>query len=201
MHLTLGRLVARGFVSYILRGKTKTYMAVDPTRLIEMADEQRRRLEDLVPALRSLRETAPAPQAEVYEGTAGLKNMCYSLIEDAKPGDEYLFLGFASPNQVLQDEVYTFYREFTEVRLSRGLALRGVAHESMRSIFKAYRWPHRNIRFVSFPILQNISLCGDKAIIVPWNEVRTSFLITSRAFTDNLREYFNNIWAGGGAGG
>jgi sugar-specific transcriptional regulator TrmB len=197
MHLTLGRLVARGFVSYILKGSTKNYMAVEPARLVEMADQQRKKLNDIVPALRALRETAPPPQAEVYEGVTGLKNMCFSLIEDAKPGDEYLFLGFSSTNKLYEEEVYTFYREFTEVRIERGLVLRGIAHESHRESFKRHKWPHKNIRFVTFPLLQNISVCGHKAIIVPWNETRTSFMITSQAFTDNLRDYFNDIWAGG----
>jgi sugar-specific transcriptional regulator TrmB len=200
IHLTLGRLVARGFVSYILRGQTKHYMAVEPARLVERADQQRKKLNDLVPTLRALRETSGPPQAEVYEGVTGLKNMCFSLIEAAKPGDEYLFLGLSSQNSVFVEEVYSFYREFTEVRLERGLVLRGIAHESSREVFRRYKWPHKNIRFVTFPLLQNISVCGNKAIIVPWNETRTSFMITSQAFTDNLREYFNDIWAGGSPG-
>jgi len=195
MHLTLARLVSSGFLSYVLKGQIKTYAAVEPRRLIEIAEQKRRKLEEIIPSLSALRETAPPPQAEVYEGVTGLKNMCFSLIQDAKPGDEYLFLGFSSSNQEYQEDVYTFYREFTTSRLERGLILRGIAHESSREIFRSYRWPHKNIRFVSFPIIQNLSVCGDKAIIVPWNETRTSFLITSRSFTDNLRAYFNAIWA------
>lgn len=195
IHLTLGRLVTAGFISYVRRGKIKVYHANHPRQLLQLADERKARLEKLVTKLEALHGDTQAPEAEIYEGLTGLKNMCYKLIEDAVPGDDFLFFGFASSNEEYEKMVYKFYREYTDVRLQRGLVLRGIAHVDMRPRFVENDWPHRNIRFVNFPTLNNISICRNKVIIVPWEESQVSFLITSSSFAENCRNYFNAVWA------
>ncbi len=194
MHLTLGRLVAEGVISYILRGKIKVYQVVDPRQLVAILEQRKSALQNIMPALLAMKGTGTAPQAEVYEGLSGLRSMCFRFIEDAEPDDEYLFLGFSSSNAIFEEEVYTFYREFSEVRINRGLKLRGVAHETMRKNFDKHEWPHRNIRYVQYPILKGISICRNKAIIVPWDQTRVSFLISSDSFANNLRDYFGELW-------
>ena len=197
MYLTLGRLITQGYISYVMQGKFRVYQAVDPRQLIEIADLNKKNLEKMLPSLLGMCGAGDMPQAEVYEGVSGLKNMCFRFIEDAAPGDEYLFLGFSSKNPVFEEEVYGFYREFTETRMERGLKLKGVAHESMRKFFEEREWPHTNIRYVPFPILKNISICGNKTIIVPWETERVSFLISSEGFASNLREYFTLVYRSG----
>ncbi|MBN8548147.1 MAG: hypothetical protein J0M12_02405 [Deltaproteobacteria bacterium] len=194
MHLTLGRLAAQGIVSYIRRGKMKVYQAAPPDFLLKLLDNRRQRLERLVPSLQSLQNKSQVPEAEIYEGMNGLKNMCFKLIEDTTPGDDFLFFGFACPNKEYEQAVYAFYREYTYMRVERGLKLRGIAHESMRKKFVENDWPHSNIRFVQFPTLNNMSICKNKVIIVPWEETQTSFLISSKSFADNCRDYFENVW-------
>ena len=194
MHLTLGRLAAQGIVSYIRRGKMKVYQAASPDYLLKLLDGRRQRLEKLLPALKALQSHSQLPEAEIYEGMNGLKNMCFKLIEGVSPGDDFLFFGFACANKEYEQAVYKFYREYTYMRVERGLKLRGIAHESMREKFVSNDWPHSNIRFVKFPTLNNISICNNKVIIVPWEETQISFLISSKSFADNCRDYFENVW-------
>lgn len=195
VHLTLGKLAHHGFVSYIRRGKLKVYQAASPSYLLSMMDERRQKIEALLPYLNSVRSKGSLPEAEVYEGLNGLKNMCYKLIEQSQPGDEFLFFAFSSKNPAHEEAVYGFYREYTAIRMQRGLKLRGIAHESRRARFKEHKWPHENIRFVDFPTLKSMSICGDRVIIVPWEETQTSFLITSSSFASNCRDYFNEVWS------
>lgn len=194
MHLSLRKLCAGGFLSYILKGKIRVYQAVDPRNLLRMLDSRRQEVAATLPALMALHNPEILPEAEIYEGMIGLQNMCLKLIEDSKPGDEFLFFGFCSNNKEFESEVYQYYREYTDIRMNRGLVLRGIAHESMRQRFAENLWPHSNIKFVSYPTLKNISICNNKVIIVPWENTKTSFLITSKSFTDNCREYFNEVW-------
>lgn len=194
MHLTLGRLAAQGFVSYIRSGKLKIYRAADPASLLRRMDERREKLESLLPQLLALQNQATLPEAEIYEGMNGLRNMCFKLIEDAKPGDDFLFFAFSSGKEEHEREVYEFYRDYTVTRVERGLKLRGIAHEKLRARFTEFQWPHTNIRFVNFPTLKNMSICRERVIIVPWEETQTSFLITSSSFARTCREYFNEVW-------
>ena len=195
MHLTLGRLVAQGLISYVRRGNMKVYQAAEPRFLLQLADQRKQRLEELVPRLEHLGSRGQLPEAEIYEGVTGLKNMCLKLIEDAAPGDDFLFFGFSSRNEEYEREVYEFYREYTLIRQQRRLVLRGIAHESMRKRFEEYKWPHSNVRYVSYPTLINISICNNRVIIVPWEDAKVSFLITSPPFAENCRSYFNAVWS------
>lgn len=194
MHMGLRRLCSGGFISYILKGKIKVYQAVDPRNLLRMMDNHRQDIVNTLPSLMSLYNPEIHPEAEIYEGMNGLRNMCLKLIEDTKPGDEFLFFGFCSNNKKFESEVYQYYREYTDIRMNRELSIRGIAHESMRSRFIENSWPHSSIRFVSYPTLKNISICNNKVIIVPWENTMTSFLITSKSFAENCKEYFNEVW-------
>jgi sugar-specific transcriptional regulator TrmB len=197
MHLTLGRLAAAGIISYVRAGSIRIYQAVPPARLLQIADERRTALAELVPKLESSRKKSNAPEAEIFEGMRGLRSMCLKLIEGVAQGSEFLFFAFHVNNEEWEREVYKFYREYTEIRLQRGLRIRGVAHENHRAHFLANRWPHRDIRFVDFPILKSISVCANRTIIVPWEEAQVSFLIRSSSYADNLRDYFNQVWHAG----
>lgn len=197
MHLTLSRLAKQGVVSYVKRGKVKLYQAVPPNRLLELQSHRTERLTRFVDELKLRHSPRDQPEAEVYEGITGLKNMCFKLIEEAEPGDEFLFFGFASPNPDSVKKVYAFYREYTDIRLQRGLIVKGIAHAHMREEYLRRNWPHRNIRLVNFPIVQNISVCRDRAIIVPWINAEVSFLIRSESYANNLREYFYSLWEQG----
>jgi hypothetical protein len=194
MHLTLGKLSAQGFVSYIRRGKIKIFQAAEPQSLLRLVDERRQRLQAVLPQLEALRNKAQMPEAEIYEGMHGLRNMCFKLIENTKKGDNFLFFGFSCSNSQWEQQVYQFYREYTFIRLDRGLKIRGIAHESMKPRFIEHSWPHTNIRFVPFPTLRNMSICNNRVIIVPWEETQTSFLITSNSFAQNCLDYFNEVW-------
>lgn len=194
MHLTLGRLAAQGFVSYIRRGQLKIYRAADPNSLLRRMDERREKLHSVIPQLLALQNQATLPEAEIYEGLNGLKNMCFKLIENTQRGDDFLFFAFSSRNEEYEKQVYEFYREYTGIRVERGLKLRGISHEKLRHRFTEFQWPHSNIRFVNFPTLKNISICRERVIIVPWEETQTSFLITSSSFARTCREYFNEVW-------
>lgn len=194
MHLTLARLVKQGIVSYVRRGKVRHYQAIPPSRLLELQSERTDRLQKFVQDLELQSPQRDLPEAEIYEGVTGLRNMCFKLIEDAVPGDDFLFFGFRSPNPEYEKQVFGFYREYTDVRIQRGLVLKGIAHEASRPQFTVRNWPHQNIRFVNFPIIENISVCRDKAIIVPWLNAQVSFLIRSESFVRTLREYFYSLW-------
>lgn len=198
MHLTLGRLVAEGFASYIFRGQIKIYQPASPERLMQIADSRRIRLQALIPQLQGMQKELDLPEAEIYEGLNGLRNMCFKLIENAEQGDDFLFFGFSCTNKIWEKDVYKFYREYSDIRLGRGLKLKGIAHQNMHKRFVDNKWPHSNIRFVNYPTLVNMSVCRNRVIIVPWKDKQVSFLITSQAFADNIRDYFGEAWKAAG---
>ena len=194
VHLTLGKLVKKGLVSFVRKGKIRYYQAADPRNLVQLVEDRRKRIENLLPFLMAKRDPFEHQEAEVFEGLTGLQVMLYELIEDTDPEDEYLFFAFTCDYEETEKKVYEFYREFSELRISRGLTIKGIAKKELKQRFIDRSWPHEKILFVDFPTIRNASVCGNKVVFTPWDQREVSFLITSQQLATNLSEYFYSIW-------
>lgn len=72
---TLRKLVDKGLVYEIFGQKETTYEAVDPTKLLELAQEKVQKLEGAMPELLSSYQKHLAPErAYIYKGVEGVKN-------------------------------------------------------------------------------------------------------------------------------
>lgn len=192
VHLTLHKLVEKGFVSFVKKGSVKHYHPVDPNYLVKFIDEKKKRIEALVPLLVSQQQKVERNEAEVFEGLAGLKAMLHEFIKDAKKGDEYLFFSFYVKNPKEFENVFKFYNDFDKERERRGLVTKGIVPTALKPLLKGRKM--RTLLFVDFPISTNISICKDKVIFTPWEEQKISFLIKSRQLADSFRVYFYSIW-------
>lgn len=192
VHMTLHRLVDKGFVTFIKKGKIKQYHPTDPRNIVNFIEEKKRRFESILPALLSRQQKLEKQEAEVYEGFRGLKFMLYDMIKDAKKGDEYLFFSFYTKNHDDFDSVYLFYKDFENIRKKRGIITKGIAPSSIKNKFNGRNVS--NMIFVDFPIPTNISIFGNKIIFTPWEDKKISFLINSRQLAESFRVYFYSIW-------
>jgi len=194
VHMTLQKLVEKGLASFSKHGQVKHYHATDPRNIIQWIEEKKHKFQELLPQLVAKQERVERQEAEVFEGFRGFKALCYKFIEDAEPGDEYLFFAFITKNEAIDREVYEFYREFGEDRRRRGIKIKGVAHESRRELFKELNYDINQIAFVDFPTLQNVSIFRNQIILTPWEDKQVAFLLTSYQVAQNFRTYFYSIW-------
>ena len=192
VHLTLNKLIAKGFVSFIKKGKVKHYRAADPKVVLESIKEKEDRFNTLLPELFGLQKNMEVQSAEIFEGFKGFKNMLNEFIIDAKKGDEYLFFAFHSKNPDDFENVYNYYKYFEKERLEKGLDLKGISPSDIKDNLKGRIF--KNIIFVDFPTPLNMSIFKDKVIFTPWGEKQVSFLIRSKQMAEMFRIYFYSIW-------
>ncbi len=195
VHMTLQHLVEKGLASFSKHGQIKHYSATDPKNIVQWIEDKKFRFQQILPQLLAKQERVERQEAEVFEGFRGFKALCYKFIEDAEPGDEYLFFAFITPNEELDRMVYEFYTEFYGDRVRRGIKMRGVAHESRRELFKSLNYDIKQIVFVNYPTIQNVSVFRNKIILTPWQDKQVAFLITSSQVAENFRTHFNSIWS------
>lgn len=194
VHATLNRMVEKGLASFIVHGKVKHYQPTDPRNIVRIIEEKKAQFESLLPQLIAKQALQERQEAEVFEGLRGFKAMCWKLIEDSKPGDDYLFFAFRTDIDDVDEMLFDFYKEFTIDRVRRGLNIKGIAHISAYHRFYARGWDTSNIAFVDFPTVENLSICGNKIIMTPWKERKMAFMITSQQLADTYREYFHSVW-------
>ena len=193
VHMTLHKLLEKGFISFIIKGKVRHYQANDPRNIIKFIDEKKQKFEQILPEL-LIKQLNKEPQgAEVYTGFRGFKNMQYEFISDAEPGDDYLFFSFYTKNKETYDIVNAFYKEFAIVRAKKGIIVKGIAPLDIKKTFKG-RVDYDRMVFVDFPIPTNISIFKNKIIFTPWEDGQVAFLVHSKQLADSLRGYFYSIW-------
>ncbi|MEK6960785.1 MAG: helix-turn-helix domain-containing protein, partial [Nanoarchaeota archaeon] len=121
VHLCLNRLMEKGLVSYVGKGKKRFYTATDPEKLIGFLDEKRRRLQEELPQLLRRQKGQVRYRVNVYEGKKGLKVIHEDILKDLKRGDDLLVLG--APKEA-NEEFEPYFLDFHERRIGRGIHLR-----------------------------------------------------------------------------
>ncbi len=194
VHKTIKRLVAKGFVSFIIKGKIHYYQATDPKNVLQSITEKKQKFEAILPELDVLQKPTEKQHAEIFEGFRGFKNMLYELISDGEPGDEFLFFAFDTKNPEEYKFVYNFYSDFDNERFERGFDVKGIAPAKLKNMIKLRK---AELLFVDFPIPLNCSVFRDKIIFTPWEDKMVSFLIHSRQLAESYRQLFYSIWDSG----
>lgn len=192
VHMTLSKLVEKGFAHYTKRGKIKHYQAADPNTILDFIEEKKKRFKEILPQLLVKQQKVEKQESEVYEGFKGFKAMFYEMIKDAKPGDEFLFFAFHTEDLDAFDQIFNFYRDFEKERKKRGIKIKGIVPRKMKEKMKG-RDPELFI-YVDFPIPANVSIFQNKISLTPWEAQPICFLITSRQLADSFRAYFYSIW-------
>jgi len=192
VHLTLNKLLDKGIISYIKKGRFREYFSQDPKIILEIIEKRKEGFKKMLPEILAKQKPIEKNEAEVFKGLQGLKTALYDLIKDAEKGDELLFFPFFSKNQEEFNEVYDFYNKFDKYREKYGIITKGIALASIKDKFSGRKLD--NIIFVNFPIQTNIAIFRSKVLMTSWEEEKITFLINSRQLAESFRSYFYSIW-------
>ncbi len=90
----LQRLKEKGLVSSVVKGKKQHFAPADPYRLMDVLDERKERLQDILPALKAKLEASKEKQeVTVYYGIKGIRSVLDKMLEELNPDGEYFDFG------------------------------------------------------------------------------------------------------------
>lgn len=190
IHNNLHFLIDRGFINYVLRGKTKIYQAADPKLILMEFKEREKELEKLIPKLETRFLLKEKQQAEIYEGLNGVKIMLNEFIDDTKPDDVFYF--FAVDVSGLNKEIQEFFEAYDIKRKSKKLIVKGLARRELKTLFTKRKY--LKMRYVDFPIPANVSMCNNKLVLINWGDKPTGILINSKQLVENHVIFFEELW-------
>ncbi|MBR9692236.1 TrmB family transcriptional regulator [Candidatus Woesearchaeota archaeon] len=190
----LQRLMEKGIVSYIIKGKTKYFQAASPSNLVDYLEKkekeiasQKESLRNVLPALKKLQGLKEETKAEIFTGFKGLKTAYEKLLAG---GGELLFFYIHEEQYAKKSDL--FY--FSIKDLLKKKKIRGISNEKGRKSEVTKKMAFLNCKFAKFPIPGNMEVCGDKLMLVAWEKPLTATLIYSKSIADNFRRYFNSVW-------
>jgi sugar-specific transcriptional regulator TrmB len=190
-HFNINRLIEKGLVSYVKKGKVKIYQAADPDNFMVYLKDKESQVAKLLPELKAKQSIAKERQeVELFQGTKGIITLMNALIEDAQEGDEFLF--FSADVEEKNEEIQKFYKRYDVKRRDKGLVIKGIAPIGLKHLFVDRTT--MQMRYSDMPIPANTGMCNDKLAIISWGERPTGVLIHSNNIADKQKEFFNALW-------
>lgn len=191
LHFSINKLLEKGLVTYIKKSNTRIYSAVDPKNLLEYIEDKKEQLKVVIKKIeRKKKESAQTHQAEVFEGIRGIQTALYELIKETKPKDHFLF--FSANIQEKNEDIQKFYARFDAKRKQKKLQVLGIAPKKLRQYYK--KRTNLHVKYVNFPIPENMGLCSNKMVIITWEQEPKAILITSKGIVQKQRDFFMQVW-------
>jgi len=191
VHNSLNTLSDKGFVSHILEGKIKHYVALDPQLIGKYIDSKKQEFNAVLPELKELQKLSLSPvTAEVYEGFNGLYTATLKMIEDARNGDIYKY--FAAEKTLLTKGAIEFFSKVDMLKKSKKIIVKGIAQTKDRNLLKDYT--NSEIKFVSKEIPPAMNICKDKILLISLSEKPTGILIHSKEIAKQYHELWDSLW-------
>lgn len=125
----LGNLIKKGLVSFILKNKTKYFLATEPERIIDYLEDKKKeisksedRIMKILPQLKSQKEKSnESSRATLYEGIRGIKSFYESVLRNAKSGEEILVMGIP---RYAAEEHEGYFLDWNNRRAKKGVKIK-----------------------------------------------------------------------------
>lgn len=192
------RLLEQGLVTQVSAATNKTMLvaAEPPDNLTELLDTRRRKLDVLLPELRSLHNRASGkPRVRFYQGSEGIKH----VLDDTLTARDKNLLGILSMRDLYEVPGRAWMDDLVRRRIETGVFLRVI-----RSPVKDIRnvWPQsaadlREVRFASpdFVFAMTSYIYDNKVAIISSRRENFAMTIESEEFTVIQRNLFEVLWA------
>ncbi|HLD15700.1 MAG TPA: helix-turn-helix domain-containing protein [Candidatus Nanoarchaeia archaeon] len=191
VHNSINSLVEKGLVSYIKKGKIKSYQATPAKNILDFIDEKKKKFLEVLPELEAKQKFAKEKQeAEIFKGIKGILSMLNIQIEDTNNGDEYRF--FATQLEGKNEEIQKFFRRYDAKRAEKGLIIKGLAPSNLKSLFQGRKV--LKMKYTDNPIPSDISICKDKVALISWGENPVGYLIISKQIFEKFKRFFDETW-------
>jgi HTH-type transcriptional regulator, sugar sensing transcriptional regulator len=192
------RLLEQGLVTEVGAATKKTMLvaAEPPDQLTELLDGRRRKLDVLLPELRSLHNRASGkPRVRFYQGRDGIKH----VLNDTLGVRDRKLLGILSMRDLYEVPGRAWMDDHVQRRIEAGVFLR-VIRSPIKDI--ANVWPQsaadlRDVRFASpdFVFTMTSYIYDDKVAIISSRRENFAMTIESEEYAVMQRNLFEVLWA------
>lgn len=183
-------LQAKGLLTSVKIGKHSRYTASNPTVIRDILWEKSRRFEQVLPALIAKKAQSIEEGAELYEGLTGIQTMFFSMIEDAKEGEEFLY--FDAEEHLQEQRAKLIYLPLHARFKEKGIIARGI--QQTKSKTKTIYSKTIQLRTTTQTIPPDTSIFRNKLAFVTWSDTPKAILITSEQLANQYTKFWKEFW-------
>jgi HTH-type transcriptional regulator, sugar sensing transcriptional regulator len=190
----LERLISKGIASYIIQNKIKSYSAVNPSKFLDIASEEKKQAEEkqklakqVMSEINLIKQEAKAKSlAQIFVGLEGQKTIMKDIIDEGKD-----FMELASEGR-FEDELYEYTQQWAEQRRKKNIKAKLISKKGD----DAPIWKMNEVRFIEEEYQSPTAtiIYGNKVAIFIHEDPVLIILIESKQLAQSYRNYFNVLW-------
>lgn len=195
VHEILQQLIALGLMSYLTKGRTRTYSPQPPEKLRSILKTKDQLLTAALPELASLLNTKGIrPRIQFFEGAAGVK----TVFEDTLTVRNKILNGILSMEDLYKIPGKNFMDAYVEQRIAAGIKLRVIRSETkeVEETWPASNKENRELHIAPadmvFPM--TIYIYDNKVGIIGTQKENFGMIIESEDFYNSLNNLFEVLW-------
>ena len=196
------KLSQKGLVSHIVKERTKYFQAAEPSRIQEYLDgeekkfqENKQKMDDLLPKLYALQSSAKESEAKVYMGFRGMITAHEHAYRKLSRGEEYYYMGIPAHQE---EHFHAYWLRDHARRAKLGITTRLLFHPDTDLAVLQSRNKHTlcDARYMPSSIDTPAWFMGykDVAVIGLQSKVPITIEITNQEIADSFKAYFEEYW-------
>ncbi|MBI2548755.1 hypothetical protein HYW21_05385 [Candidatus Woesearchaeota archaeon] len=192
VHMTLNKLIDRGFVTFVKEGKRNHYQATNPKHIVAYINEKKERFEQILPALLlKQQQSKKKPEVITFRGIKGMRELLYELLEAG--GKEHHTFGSSIKSLMMGDAWWVNYHR---KRAAKQIKARLIFNESLKQWCNIHKYPKATYKFtkIGFEPLTETIVRNDKIGIIIWTEKPLGVLLHNKEAAESYDKFFTLIW-------
>ena len=191
---TLERLTKKGLVSHIVKSNKKTFVASEPSTILNFIEEKKKNILNILPALTKLKNTPTNYQeANIYEGIEGYKAARKKLIKELGSKDKLLIVGApVKANKIFEGWLLDFHKK----REKQGIGMKIIYDPDA----KYYGKIRKKLKLTEVKYLKEkpspswFELFNESMIIGVISNNPICLVIKNKEIVESFKQHFKILW-------
>ncbi len=197
----LDRLIVKGLVGFIIKGRVKYFRAMELNRIFDYLDEEEERLldkrklvEQILPELESQQKSGKNTSATIYQGFKAVTNLFRAMIDELHSGECYYVIGAGYGEDI--EKSRRFFYKHHQRRALKKVKVKMLANYNEKGKLVETTSKNSEIRFLPPYLLTNMEIVfyKNEVFIVLWTKEAVGFLIESEEAVKSFQSYFDTLW-------
>ncbi len=194
VHRAFHTLIEKGIITYSIEGKIKLYSAIDPSLLMDILEEKKKRLQNLIPELKKIhQEKKGETHATIHQGKKAIRKLLNNMLD--KDNREFLSYGAARQSEeVLGD----FFWQAMNVRRKREKTkTKMIFHTSLKTRAKELNnLPFMEVKTTDkdFEEIVETFIVGEQVAVIISSDNPVAVLIEEPLVARSYKKFFNLLW-------
>jgi len=187
----LERLIEKGLISFIIRNNRKWFEAVEPSRLLQIAEQKKANIKQVLPELElKFNSSQEKQEAVFFKGKQGLKSVFDDQIQEKRT--IYVMGAYEGASEVIQ----FYFMHYDKKRKAARIPVKMIFPEASRSSKMIKNIPLSEIRFLPEKYMNpvGINVYGEKVATIVWADEPLAILINNNQVAEAYKKYFNFMW-------